>query len=231
MASVAPSYSPTPTHTQLPTTTLAHERSSARRSRRATARWLTRCAASRAATAPLRTHWPRLPNPQGAGAALLRGRDPWPCARCPANLDTDCDFGSRGVWLPPSDPPRKRPVPRYVPPQTEIVEYNRGAALGLTIRGEIDIDNSPELELALDKAIRESAGAFVLDLCELEFLDSSGLNLMLRARVTLARERRTLAIVCPPGPVRRVMEITSLDDVLLLYDSHADLAAALIPPD
>ena len=69
------------------------------------------------------------------------------------------------------------------------------------------------------------------DLGELEFLDSSGLNLMLRVRVALARERRMLAIVCPPGPVRRVIEITSLAYLLLLYDSHADLAAALIPSD
>jgi hypothetical protein len=84
MASVAPSYSPTQRRTRLPTTTLALERSSARRSRRATARWLTDCAAWRAATAPLRSHWPPLPNPQGVGAALRRGRDPRPCARSPA---------------------------------------------------------------------------------------------------------------------------------------------------
>jgi hypothetical protein len=84
MASVAPSYSPTQTRTRLPTTTLALERSSARLSRRATARWLTDCVAWRAATAPLRSHWPPLPNPPGAGAALRRGRDPRPCARSPA---------------------------------------------------------------------------------------------------------------------------------------------------
>ena len=65
----APSSSPTRTHTRLPTTTLARGRSSAERSRRATARWLTHCAAWRAATAPLRSHWPPLPNPPVAGGA------------------------------------------------------------------------------------------------------------------------------------------------------------------
>ena len=99
-----------------------------------------------------------------------------------------------------------------------------------TVRGEIDIATSPQLKLALDKAIRESVGAFVLDLCEVEFLDSSGLNLVLRARAALAREARPLAIVCPPGPVRRVMEIAGVDDLLFLYDTHADVSAALIPP-
>ena len=104
------------------------------------------------------------------------------------------------------------PVPHDVPPETEIVDYDHGDAPGLTVRGEIDIATSPQLKLALDKAIRESVGAFVLDLCEVEFLDSSGLNLVLRARSALAREARPLAVVCPPGAVRRVMEIAGVDD-------------------
>lgn len=61
----------------------------------------------------------------------------------------------------------------------------------------------------------------------MEFFDSSGLNLILLAGQALAREKRTLAIVCPPGPVRRVIEIAGADQVLSLYDSHADVAAAL----
>ena len=133
-------------------------------------------------------------------------------------------------WLHPENLPREPPVPHDVPPETEIVAYDHGDAPGLTVRGEIDIATSPQLKLALDKAIRESVGAFVLDLCEVEFLDSSGLNLVLRARAALAREARPLAIVCPPGPVRRVMEIAGVDDLLFLYDTHADVSAALIPP-
>ena len=122
-------------------------------------------------------------------------------------------------------------MPPHIPPQTEIADYDHGHLPGLTVRGEIDIATSPRLELALDRAIRESAGAFVLDMCELEFLDSSGLNLVLRARATLARDARPLAIVCPPGPVRRVMEVTHVDDLLLLFDSHVDVATALIASD
>lgn len=65
----------------------------------------------------------------------------------------------------------------------------------------------------------------------MEFLDSSGLNLLLRARATLARDERQLAIVCPPGPVRRVIEVARVDDLLFLCDSHADVTAALIRPE
>jgi anti-anti-sigma factor len=79
--------------------------------------------------------------------------------------------------------------------------------------------------------IRESSGAFVLDLCDFASLDSHGLRLLLRGRASLDRDARTLAIVCPPGSVRRVMEIAGVDDLLFLYDSYAAMAAALIPAD
>jgi anti-sigma B factor antagonist len=88
-----------------------------------------------------------------------------------------------------------------LPPQFEIVDYDHGPAPGITVRGEIDIATGPQLELALDKAIRESTGAFVVDLCELEFLDSSGVGVLLRARAWLVGEARPLVIVCPPGAV------------------------------
>ena len=116
------------------------------------------------------------------------------------------------------------------PPQRfEVVDAQLRKAPAVAVRGEVDIATAPALELALDGAIRDSAGAFVLDLCEVEFLDSSGLNLILRARAVLAREDRALAIVCPPGPVRRLLDETGIADLLFLYPSPAEAATALVP--
>ena len=116
-----------------------------------------------------------------------------------------------------------------VPSAFEIVDYDCGDAPGVTVRGQLDLAAVPRLELALDTAIRESAGAFVLDMCELKFLDSSGLRVVLRARASLARDERHLAIVCPPGPVRRLLEVAGVADLFFLYDSRADVHAALVP--
>ena len=113
----------------------------------------------------------------------------------------------------------------------EVVEAELNGAPGVAIRGEIDLDAVPRLESALDAAIRSTAGAFVLDLCDLDVLDSSGLRVMLRARARLAREDRELAIVCPPGPVRRLFEVVGIADLLFLYASREDAAAALVPAD
>ena len=115
------------------------------------------------------------------------------------------------------------------PSAFEIAGYASGNVPGLTVRGELDMASGPQFEEAVDAAIRASVGAFVLDFSDLEFLDSSGMTSVLRARAMLARDERALAIVCPPGPVRRLMELTGIADLLFLYDSRADLDAALIP--
>ena len=114
------------------------------------------------------------------------------------------------------------------PSAFDIVEYDSGNVPGLTVRGELDMASGPQFERAVDTAIRGSVGAFVLDLCDLEFLDSSGLSVVLRARAMLARDDRALAIVCPPGSVRRLMEMAGVADLLFLYDSRADVDAALL---
>ena len=111
----------------------------------------------------------------------------------------------------------------------EVAEADLNGAPGVAIRGEIDLDAVQRLESALDAAIRSTAGAFVLDLCDLDFLDSSGLRVMLRARARLAREERELAIVCPPGSVRRLFEVVGIADLLFLYASREDATAALVP--
>ena len=56
---------------------------------------------------------------------------------------------------------------------------------GLAVRGEVDLATAPALEDALADAIRESDGALVVDLSGVEFLDSSGLKVLLRARALL----------------------------------------------
>ena len=97
------------------------------------------------------------------------------------------------------------------------------------MRGEVDIETAPRLTAALDEAIRESRGPFIVDLCEVEFLDSSGVSVLVRARAVLGQKERELAVICPPGPVRRIFEVAGIDDLLVLFDSPEQLAAMLRP--
>ena len=115
------------------------------------------------------------------------------------------------------------------PPQFKVERAPLAGAPGVLVRGEVDISTVPELALALDAAIRDREGAFVVDLCDVDFLDSTGVSVLVRARAVLARDDRALVVVCPAGPARRVFELAGITDLLALFDSREAAAAALRP--
>jgi anti-sigma B factor antagonist len=118
----------------------------------------------------------------------------------------------------------------WPPRPFEVDELGLDDVPGVAVYGEVDIAAVQALEAALDEAIRASVGAFVIDLTEVEFIDSSGLSVLLRARALLGREDRPLVVICPRGAVRRLLELAGAADVFVLYGSRDEAAAALVPP-
>jgi len=106
-----------------------------------------------------------------------------------------------------------------------------GGAHAIALAGELDLETGPRFSEEVEIAVWGTVGAFVLDLSELTFLDSSGLHALLRARAFLAREDRPLVLVCPPGPARRVLDLASVLDTFVVYASSEAAAAALVPAD
>ena len=78
------------------------------------------------------------------------------------------------------------------------------------IAGELDISNAEELGDALESLVAKGPTALVFDFGDLQFMDSSGIALLLRisARVGEVRLRN------PSNIVRRVVVNTGLSDVL-----------------
>jgi anti-sigma B factor antagonist len=121
-------------------------------------------------------------------------------------------------------------VSERLPRPFEIADAGLGGAPGVAVRGEVDVSAVPAFTTALDAAIRESEGAFVIDLCDVEFLDSSGLSALLRARALLARDDRQLAVVCPPGPVRRLFDLAGVGELVVVLATREEALSALVPP-
>jgi len=72
--------------------------------------------------------------------------------------------------------------------QLDITPAPLGDVPGVALAGEVDIAVAKQVEAAIDDGIRASAGAFVVDLCDVDFLDSTGVTLLMRARALLGRE-------------------------------------------
>ena len=112
-----------------------------------------------------------------------------------------------------------------------IRETKIGGARGLALTGDLDASSATRFTEAVEFVVWGTAGAFVLDLTDVQFLDSSGLHALLRARALLAREDRPLALLCPPGTARRVLDLAGTLDTFAAYSSREALAAALVPAD
>ncbi|MER5539088.1 STAS domain-containing protein [Streptomyces mirabilis] len=89
-----------------------------------------------------------------------------------------------------------------------------GRSTVIAVRGEVDLDNAGELDEALTAAGRACPGAVVLDLAAVTFLDSTTINVILRAHGVLGPRLR-LAALSPF--VERVLGITGVSDVLLVF--------------
>lgn len=91
-------------------------------------------------------------------------------------------------------------------------------ALVLHLRGEIDMSSAPTLTRCLEAAVGEHTGDVVVDLAEVAFLDSSGLNALIRARNQLAQHGRSLRARRPTAAVARVFAVSGTSELLLLDD-------------
>ena len=94
-----------------------------------------------------------------------------------------------------------------------------GDVLVVTVRGELDLTTAPELARARDLVAGLPAHV-VVDLDGVTFLDSSGLNVLMAWKRSLARAGAGLSVVVDPsGPVRRVLEISQLVEALGVVES------------
>ncbi|WP_445152430.1 STAS domain-containing protein [Baekduia sp. Peel2402] len=89
-----------------------------------------------------------------------------------------------------------------------------GARTIVAARGELDLATAPELEAALLPPLKEGV-SIALDLRGLEFMDSTGVRVIVAAHLAAQEHAATLTVVViPDGPVARVLEISGLDAVL-----------------
>jgi anti-anti-sigma factor len=95
----------------------------------------------------------------------------------------------------------------------------RGRVAVITLHGELDMAAAAELEPELDCLLDDAFDVLALDLRGLDFLDSSGLRLILLARNRLLDEDRRLVLVRGPRAVQRVFEITRMTERLEFVDA------------
>jgi anti-anti-sigma factor len=119
--------------------------------------------------------------------------------------------------------PQNATVGRSLRPRGPVaLRLTRHVSDGVTVlelAGEVDLLTVSRLATGLDEEIRHGDRDVIVDLRPVQFIDSSGLHALLGAQRRLARQGRGLAIICAPGPVLRVFELSRLLDTLDFVDS------------
>ena len=113
--------------------------------------------------------------------------------------------------------------------QSEELE---GGVLAFTVRGELDMNTAPELENALEQAPGDEESSIMLDLSQCEFIDSTGIALIVRTWQRLDREggsggKGHVVLCCINSQVRRLLKITGVESSISLYEERAAALAHL----
>src|SRR4051812_22773997 len=87
------------------------------------------------------------------------------------------------------------------------------ARVRIAVVGELDIMTAPKLEETLRTFLYTGFGRVVLDLRRLTFIDSTGLNLMLRYGTAARSAGLGFGLIPGPPAVQRIFEVTNTADL------------------
>jgi len=101
------------------------------------------------------------------------------------------------------------------------VRYEEGGTV-IAVSGELDLASSPALEQQLEHVFASDDELVILDLRGLEFMDSTGLSVLIRAHQTAKERQRRLFLVKGPPQVERLLGLTGVGERLSIVDTPED---------
>ncbi|HWC48918.1 MAG TPA: STAS domain-containing protein [Solirubrobacterales bacterium] len=114
------------------------------------------------------------------------------------------------------------------PFEVKVGELEHGVRT-ISVRGELDLSTAPELEGPLEQALDSGEGSVLIDLSSCEFIDSTGIALIVRAwqRLDSGEDGRGLVICSHNDQVRRVLEITGLELSIPVHGTRDEALAEM----
>lgn len=87
------------------------------------------------------------------------------------------------------------------------------------LEGEIDLSTSPLFKDTVYKIIESGKRDIIIDLNGLEFMDSTGLGVLVAALKKTSMEGGSIRLICGKRNIKKVFVITGLDKVFAIYDN------------
>jgi anti-sigma B factor antagonist len=106
------------------------------------------------------------------------------------------------------------PTIQRVATELSINRRDEAGGVVLALSGELDVVSAPALEQHLNEALSEPGAHVTLDLSDLQFVDSAGVSVLIKAKQDAESNGRTLVLGRPTKQVHRVFALVGLADWL-----------------
>lgn len=107
--------------------------------------------------------------------------------------------------------------------ELDVTTRQESGCTVINVVGEVDVFTAPTLDEALSSAIADGGTCVVADLSGVDFLDSTGLSVLVKALKRIREADGSLDVVVTADRVAKVFRLTGLDKLIPL---HATLEAA-----
>lgn len=94
------------------------------------------------------------------------------------------------------------------------------------VTGDLDMATAPALRQLVLQLLSSGARLIAIDLTAADFVDSTGLGMLVAALKRVRTHDGELVVICPEPRLRRIFELTELVTVFGLRDSAAELPDA-----
>lgn len=109
-----------------------------------------------------------------------------------------------------------------VTPRTLSGGTNTNDVQALDLEGEVDVYTAPVLRQAIMDQVEGGVKHLLINLARVEYLDSTGLGILIGGVKRLKEQGGSLRLVGPSARIQRIFEITGLNKIFDVYASEQE---------
>lgn len=103
--------------------------------------------------------------------------------------------------------------------ELSLNHYDKDGQTVLQVGGEVDIYTAPRLRERLVELVGEGHHRIIVDMTGVDFLDSTGLGVLVGGLKRVRSHDGSLALVCDQERILKIFRITGLTKVFPIYDT------------